>query len=76
MQSQSDEIPIQLLKLLSNGKLEVNYDAIDLINSYSKPIGLVCLAGKYRTGKSFLLNKLLGIRGKGFKVDSSTTACT
>jgi hypothetical protein len=69
-------LAIQLLKLLPNGKFEINFDAIDLINSYNKPIGIVCLAGKYRTGKSFLLNKLLEIRGNGFKVDSSTTACT
>ena len=43
---------------------------------YNKPVGFVCLAGKYRTGKSFLLNKLLGLRGAGFRVDASTTACT
>jgi hypothetical protein len=65
-----------LLKLLPNGKFEINFDAIDLINSYNKAVGIVCLAGKYRTGKSFLLNKLLEIRGNGFKVDNSTTACT
>lgn len=32
---------------------------------YNKPVGFVCLAGKYRTGKSFLLNKLLNLQGKG-----------
>jgi hypothetical protein len=54
----------------------VNTDAVNLIASYNKPIALVCLAGKYRTGKSFLLNKLMGLKGRGFKVSSSTDACT
>ena len=31
------------------------------------PVGFVCLAGKYRTGKSFLLNKLLMLEGDGVK---------
>ena len=48
-----------------NGEFEVNHDALELINSYNKPVGMVCLAGKYRTGKSFLLNKLLEIGGSG-----------
>lgn len=50
--------------------------AIDLINSYDQPVALVCLAGKYRTGKSFLLNKLMKLKGRGFKVSSATSACT
>ena len=29
------------------------------------PVGFACLCGKYRTGKSFLINKLLKLEGKG-----------
>jgi hypothetical protein len=36
----------------------------------------VTVAGQYRTGKSFLLNKIMGLKGDGFKVDPSVTACT
>lgn len=39
-------------------------------------LSFACLAGQYRTGKSFLLNQLLDIKGRGFRVDPSTTACT
>jgi hypothetical protein len=35
----------------------------------------VCITGKYRTGKSFLMNKLLRTK-EGFRVDSTTRACT
>jgi len=44
--------------------------------SYDGNISFVTVAGKYRTGKSFLLNKLLNLRGEGFVVDPSTDACT
>lgn len=39
--------------------------ARDIIAACDLPVGFVCLAGKYRTGKSFLLNKLLYLDGKG-----------
>ena len=29
-------------------------------------IAFVCIAGVYRTGKSFLINRLLSLKGKGF----------
>ena len=43
-------------------------------SSYSK-IGIISLIGKYRTGKSFLLNKVF-LKKKGFNVGSSIKACT
>ena len=82
-QSPEDECPIQLIKIKPSGDMELDEAALDLINSYNKPVGFVCVAGKFRTGKSFLLNKLLGLKGKGvnkiiiqFKVDPATNACT
>jgi hypothetical protein len=39
-------------------------------------VAFVTIAGNYRTGKSFMLNKLLGLQGRGFEVDSSTSSCT
>ena len=69
-------MPIQLVKNSKDGEFAVNMAAIDLINSYDQPVALVCLAGKYRTGKSFLLNKLMKLKGRGFKVSSATSACT
>lgn len=61
----NDEMPVQLVKFKPNGQIELDDAALDLISMYNKPIGFVCLAGKYRTGKSFLLNKLLDLRGAG-----------
>lgn len=40
-------------------------------------VALCSIIGKYRTGKSFLLNKILDLQGEmGFKVSSSVNACT
>lgn len=40
-------------------------------------IAICSIVGKYRTGKSFLMNKLLSLEGQnGFHVSSSVNACT
>ncbi len=51
--------PIQLIKVKPYGKIEVDETALDIIGNCDLPVGFCCVAGKYRTGKSFLLNKLL-----------------
>lgn len=41
----------------------LNKDGVDILLEYAGNVGFVCIAGKYRTGKSFLMNKLLGLKG-------------
>jgi GTPase Era involved in 16S rRNA processing len=36
------------------------------------PVGFVSLVGRYRIGKSCLLNRILGLKGKGFSVSNTT----
>lgn len=38
-------------------------------------VSVVAIAGPYRTGKSFLANRLLN-QSKGFEIGSTTQACT
>ena len=45
------------------------------ILSAGNNIAIVCIAGNYRTGKSFLMNQLVG-HPNAFKVDPSVNACT
>lgn len=40
------------------------------------PVALVAIAGTYRLGKSFLLNRLFLGQNFGFDVDGSINACT
>lgn len=41
----------------------------------NKKVAVVAIAGPYRTGKSFLANRLLN-QSKGFEVGSTTQSCT
>ena len=48
------------LVLFENGKFIIPKEAKQLLNQPSfKHIGIISLVGKYRTGKSFLLNRVL-----------------
>lgn len=41
-----------------NQKFEVTRDAIEFLQRIDSKVGVVAVCGKYRTGKSYLLNKL------------------
>lgn len=56
-------------------KFVVNQEAIDYLNSLHGKIAVVSIAGIYRTGKSYLLNKLMDAP-KGFQVGPTVRACT
>ncbi|EGR32496.1 hypothetical protein IMG5_080950, partial [Ichthyophthirius multifiliis] len=74
----------------SNDSFLINNEALQILKLYEEPICFVAIAGKYRTGKSFLMNKLLNLKKQGvfffffikikikkkFKVDPSTQSCT
>eukprot|EP00002_Diphylleia_rotans_P021089 TRINITY_DN4101_c0_g1_i2.p1 TRINITY_DN4101_c0_g1~~TRINITY_DN4101_c0_g1_i2.p1 ORF type:complete len:711 (+),score=163.25 TRINITY_DN4101_c0_g1_i2:90-2222(+) len=57
------------------GGLQVTEEAKQFLQSIQRPIGIVTVAGLYRTGKSYVLNKLVG-RQDGFRVGSTINACT
>lgn len=51
-------------------------EAVDFLKSIPAPIGVVAVAGMYRTGKSYLLNRIILNRKKGFSVGPTVNACT
>jgi len=55
--------------------LQLLPDALDLLRTIKKPVAVVAVCGPYRTGKSYLLSRILGIPG-AFKVGHTTSACT
>lgn len=57
-------------------KYMVNPEALELIQSIPAPLGIVAVAGMYRTGKSYLLNRMLLNRSNGFGVGPTVNACT
>ena len=57
-------------------ELTVSDEAVDFLNSITGNIGVVSVAGMYRTGKSYLLNRVLLDRSSGFGVGPSINPCT
>lgn len=43
-----------------NGALHVNKGAIECLSRYNQPVVVVSIVGLYRTGKSYLMNRLAG----------------
>ena len=60
----------------SIGQFIINEDAIKIIAANEGQLGIISVAGMYRTGKSYLLNRMLLNRSKGFSVGPSINPCT
>ena len=43
----------------SLGQFVINPEALEVIRQLQNPIGVISVAGMYRTGKSYLLNRML-----------------
>ena len=48
----------------------------DVIKSFKSEFGVISVAGMYRTGKSYLINRMLLNRQKGFNVGPTVNPCT
>ncbi|XP_020844431.1 guanylate-binding protein 3-like [Phascolarctos cinereus] len=59
----------------SNGELTVNQQALQMLASITKPVVVVAIVGLYRTGKSYLMNRLAG-KNKGFSLGSTVQSHT
>ena len=72
-----EEKQIVPLITFNNGEYSFNEDTIQWLNSCKHHICPICCAGRYRTGKSFLLNRLSEAQPNcGFGVGDSVQACT
>lgn len=54
----------------------MNPDALTWLRTIDAPLGVIAVAGMYRTGKSYLLNRVLLNRNTGFGVGNTVNACT
>ena len=70
------EEALQLISVTPGGALELNQDALAIIRNVPKPVAIVGVAGQYRTGKSYLLNRVILNRGTGFGVGPTVNPCT
>ena len=58
-----------------DGKCHLQENAVAILNQIPGRLAVVGIAGLYRTGKSFLLNRLLGLQD-GFEIGPSVNPCT
>jgi uncharacterized coiled-coil protein SlyX len=69
---------IQFIEFVPKKGFTVTKEAIEFLSTLAnEQLGVVAIAGKYRTGKSFLVNRiLLDQKEGGFGVGSTIKACT
>ena len=66
---------VQLVSLSDLGDLRLNQDALDILRKIEKPVAVLSICGPSRTGKSYLLSKMLGSKDI-FQTSDSFEACT
>jgi hypothetical protein len=54
----------------------VNQEALDIVSQIPGPIAVVSVVGLYRTGKSYLMNRVILDRQQGFGVGPTVNPCT
>uniref|UniRef100_A0A674IEM4 GB1/RHD3-type G domain-containing protein n=1 Tax=Terrapene triunguis TaxID=2587831 RepID=A0A674IEM4_9SAUR len=70
------EEPMCLIENSPDGELQLNQRALALLQSVRQPVVVVAIAGLYRTGKSYLLNRLAGKDRGGFSLGSTVQSHT
>ncbi|WIA28438.1 hypothetical protein OEZ86_010982 [Tetradesmus obliquus] len=69
-------VPLQLISIDSaTGRVSCGEEALACLRSIKTPIGVVSVCGRARTGKSYILNQLLG-QSTGFQLAHSHRPCT
>ncbi|XP_006140234.1 guanylate-binding protein 5 isoform X1 [Tupaia chinensis] len=66
--------PVCLIENLDE-ELQVNPEAVKILSTITQPLVVVAIVGLYRTGKSYLMNRLAG-RTKGFSVGGTVQSHT
>jgi len=66
------EQPIQLVDVTPGGKLRLNPPALQQLRNVGRPACVIGIIGKYRDGKSYLLNRIFACKpGEGFDLGHS-----
>ena len=52
--------PVQFITIDNEGHCKLTKESEEIISKIETNIAVVCIAGIYRSGKSYLLNRLLG----------------
>ncbi len=76
----SSPVAIPFIQVDASNRFSVSPESIRLLSQVKSKLTIVVVAGPYRTGKSSLLNLLIGnkqtAKKQGFAVGGSINACT
>ncbi|XP_051050523.1 guanylate-binding protein 4-like isoform X3 [Phodopus roborovskii] len=70
----ASEVPVCLIENVK-GQLKPNQEALEILSAITQPVVVVAIVGLYRTGKSYLMNKLAG-KKTGFSLGSTIQSHT
>ena len=74
--NQKNEVkPLPFIIFTDDGKAMISNEAVALLNTIEDELYIICVAGPYRTGKSFLLNRFIG-KQIGFELGATVNSCT
>ncbi|KAA0721361.1 Guanylate-binding protein 1 [Triplophysa tibetana] len=68
--------PVCLIDTTSDGQQCVQQSAMDILQKIEQPVVVVAVVGLYRTGKSYLMNRLAGKRTGWFALGSTVESKT
>ncbi|XP_040271808.1 guanylate-binding protein 1-like [Bufo bufo] len=69
------ERPVCLIENHEDGTIRVNQEALEILSRFPQKVVVVAIVGKYRTGKSYLMNRLAGCKN-GFSLGSTVQSMT
>ena len=64
-----------LIKNETTKQFELNKDALTILQTLKEPVGVCLVAGSYRSGKSYLMNKLADEK-ELFEIGNTNKPCT
>ena len=67
--------PVKFITTGAGSELVLNKDIIPLLESETRPVTVICVVGPYRTGKSYLLNRIMN-KKRGFPLGANVEAET
>lgn len=74
---EDSNVAIPLIVHTERDGFKVTQEALDFLKTIQTPVAAIAVAGKYRTGKSYLLNRvLLNSKRGGFGVGPTINPCT
>ena len=87
MPTAKESVAVPFIMYTPENGFQINDEAVEFLMGVKQGIGIISVCGKYRTGKSYLLNKLFldeirastgmsDMRATGFSVGPTINPCT